>query len=144
MAVKDVYARLVVADAARAIDFYVTALGAKERERYTAPDGRIVHAEVLIGTTRIAVKDEDDGDPAPPTLGGTPVIMALDVDNADEVGAAMEAAGATVLYPISDQPYGSRGGRLRDPFGHLWMISQPIEGLSPAEIQQRTTAMFES
>lgn len=53
------------------------------------------------------------------------MILALDVDDADALGDAMVAAGATVVYPIQDWDYGSRGGRLADPFGHLWMISQP-------------------
>jgi PhnB protein len=126
MAITNVYPRLVVAGAAAAIDFYVKALGAVEIERYTADDGRIVHAALRLGEITVAVKDEGDGDPAPPTLGGTPVIMALYVDNADEVGAALLDAGATVIYPIEDQPYGERGGRLRDPFGHQWMVAQPL------------------
>ena len=54
------------------------------------------------------------------------MILALDVDDADAVGKAMIAAGATVVYPIQDREYGARGGRLADPFGHLWMISQPL------------------
>jgi uncharacterized glyoxalase superfamily protein PhnB len=121
------YPRLVVSDAARAIDFYVAALGAKESaQRYTGPDGKIVHSEVTIGAARLAIKDEGDGDPAPTTLGGTPVIIAIDVENADAVAEAMLRHGATVVYPIHDAEYGIRGGRLADPFGHLWMVSQPL------------------
>jgi PhnB protein len=138
------YPRLVVSDAARAIDFYVAAFGAKEVARYTDPNEKIVHAEVQIGGVTLAVKDEGDGDPAPTTLGGSPVIIALDVADADAVGEAMVKAGATVVYPIQDWPYGSRGGRLADPFGHLWMISQEIEELSPEQIQQRTDTMYSS
>lgn len=125
MAISTMYPRLVVTDAARAIDFYVAAFGAKETERHSSPDGRIVHAAVKIGDITIAVKDEGDGDPSPTTLGGSPVILALDVPDPDAVGAAMERAGATVVYPIQDWEYG-RGGRLADPFGHLWMISKPL------------------
>lgn len=142
--IRSMYPRLVVRDAAAAIDFYVAAFGAKEIERYTDPAGKIVHAAVEIAGMTVAVKDEGDGDPAPTTLGGSPVIIALDVTDADAVGAAMERAGASVVYPISDWEYGSRGGRLADPFGHLWMISQELEQLSPEEIQRRTTAMYES
>jgi PhnB protein len=121
------YPRLVVADAARAIDFYVAALGATETQRHAGPDGKIVHAEVTIGAARVAVKDEGDGDPAPTTLGGTPVIIAIDVESADAVADSMLRHGATVVYPVHDAPYGVRGGRLADPFGHLWMISQPLD-----------------
>ena len=72
----------------------------------------------------------------------SPVIIALDVDNADAVAEAMLAAGATVVFPIQDADYGERSGRLADPFGHLWMISQRLEDLSPEEIQRRTDQMF--
>jgi uncharacterized glyoxalase superfamily protein PhnB len=143
-AVTRLYPRLVVSDATRAIDFYRGALGAEEIERYTGPGGRIVHALLRLGGAGLAVKDADEGDPAPPSLGGTPVIMALDVTDADAVAEAMVRAGATVVYPVADQHYGQRGGRLADPFGHLWMISQTIEDLTPEEVQRRTDAMFSS
>jgi PhnB protein len=116
--------RLVVLDAARAIDFYVTALGAKELERHTGPDGKIVHAAIDINGHTITIKDEGDGDLAPPSLGGSPVILSLNVTDADATADAMTQAGATVVYPIQTWEYG-RGGRLADPFGHLWMILQP-------------------
>ena len=144
MTINNLYPRLVVSDGSRAIDFYVAAFGAKETERYTDPSGKIVHAAITIGDATVAVKDEGDGDPAPTTLGGSPVIIALDVEDADAVAEAMLRGGATVVYPVSDQPYSSRGGRLADPFGHLWMISQALEDLTPEEIQRRTTGMFES
>ena len=136
------YPSLVVSDGARAIDFYRDTLGAEESERYTGPDGMIVHAMLRIGGAAIAVKDADTGDPAPTSLGGSPVIMALDVPDADAVAEAMLRGGATVVYPVADQHYGQRGGRLADPFGHLWMISQTIEDLTPEQIQQRTTDLF--
>lgn len=120
------YPRLVVSDAARAIDFYVAAFGAKETARHTGDDGRIVHAAVTIGEIRVAIKDEGGGDPAPSTLGGSPVILAIDVESADAVADAMLRHGATVVYPVHDTEYGMRGGRLADPYGHLWMISQPL------------------
>jgi PhnB protein len=138
MSISRVYPRLVVSDAAAAMDFYMTALGAKEIVRYTTAHGKIVHAELDFGGTMVAVKDEDDADRAPTTLGGSAVIMALDVDDADAVAEAMRRAGASVIYPIQDWDYGERGGRLADPYGHLWMIAQRIEDLPPEEIQRRT------
>lgn len=116
--------RLVVQDAARAIDFYTAAFGAKELERHTDPNGKIVHAAIDIAGHIVAIKDEGDGDPAPPSLGGSPVILSLGVTDADATAEAMTRAGATVVYPIQTWDYG-RGGRLADPFGHLWMILQP-------------------
>lgn len=121
------YPRLVVSGGAKAIDFYAAAFGAKAGERHTDDNGRIVHAELSFGNGfTIAVKDADESDPGPATLGGSPVILALFVDDADAVADAMIAAGASVVYPIQDWEYGMRGGRLADPFGHLWMISQPL------------------
>jgi PhnB protein len=122
------YPRLVVSDAPKAIEFYAAAFGAEEFERHTDPTrGKVVHAALRLGAgITIAVKDEDESDPAPTSLGGNPVIIALEVDDADAVGEAMLAAGASVVYPIQDWDYGSRGGRLADPYGHLWMIDQPL------------------
>jgi PhnB protein len=140
--IENLYPRLVVSDGAAAIEFYTRALGAKETARYTDPAGKIIHAELTIGTATVAVKDEDDTDPAPTSLGGTPVVIALYVDNADAVAAAMTDAGAQVVYPVSDWPFGERSGRLADPYGHLWMVSQRTEDLSPEEIQRRTATMF--
>ncbi|HLL68013.1 MAG TPA: VOC family protein [Micromonosporaceae bacterium] len=122
--ISGMYPRLVVSDGARAIDFYAAAFGAVETERHTDPEGKIVHAGLTIGGFAVAVKDEGGGDPAPPTLGGTPVILALDVADPDGVADAMLRLGATVVHAISDQPYG-RGGRLADPFGHHWMLTRP-------------------
>jgi PhnB protein len=116
--------RLVVAGAAAAIEYWTQVFGAREVERYTAPDGSIVHAEFAIGDSRIATKDEDDADRAPNSLGGTPVLLMLEVDDVDAVGERMVGAGGTVVYPIADREGESRGGRIRDPFGHEWMISQ--------------------
>jgi PhnB protein len=116
--------RLIVADASRAIAFYVEAFGAEEVSRYE-DDGKIMHAELRFGEVSFTLKDEEPGTPdvGPADLAGSPVILELNVSDADAVGAAMEKAGAAVIYPIDDHPYG-RVGRLRDPFGHVWMISQ--------------------
>lgn len=138
--IQNFYPNLVVADAAAAIDFYRSAFGARETARYTDSTGKIVHAEVTIGTFTLGVKDEGYGDVAP-SGGGPTVVMALDVSDADATAKAATGAGATVIHPVSDQPYGDRAGRVADPFGHHWMISQRNENLTPAEIQERTAAM---
>jgi PhnB protein len=115
--------RLVVEGADAALAFYTSAFGATVTERYTDADGRVVHSMVQTGPVRFSVKDAGDGDPAP--SGGVPVIMSLDVTDADAVADRMLAAGATVIYEIADHGYGY-GGRLRDPFGHQWMVSQSV------------------
>ncbi|HYH32398.1 MAG TPA: VOC family protein [Pseudonocardia sp.] len=130
------YPRLVVAGADAALDFYARALGGTVTERFTGPDGRVVHSIVEAGPARFAVKDAGDGDPAP-TGDGIPVIMSLDVADADAVAERMLGAGAAVIFPIADHGYGQYAGRLRDPFGHQWLISQRLEDLTPEQIQDR-------
>lgn len=117
--------RLIVSDAAKAIDFYVDAFGAEVHSRYTDDDGLIVNADLTIDGVPFSLKDETPGttDLSPTSFGGTPVLLQLAVADVDAVGAAMERAGATVVFPVSDHPYG-RMGRFADPFGHLWMVSQ--------------------
>jgi PhnB protein len=121
-AITGLYPRLVVEGADAALEFYAKALDAVVSERFTGPDGRVVHAMVQAGPIRFAVKDAGDGDPAP-SGSGIPVIMSLEVTDADAVAERMLAAGSTVIYEIADRGYGY-GGRLADPFGHQWMISQ--------------------
>ena len=133
----ELYPRLVVDGADAALDFYRKAFDAQVSERYTGPDGKVVHAMVVAGPVRFAVKDADGYDPAP-TAGGVPVIIALYVSDPDAVAARMVDGGATVVFPVDDHPYGERGGRLADPFGQLWMIACRTEDLTPAQIQERT------
>jgi uncharacterized glyoxalase superfamily protein PhnB len=121
----ELYPRLVVKGADAALAFYSRAFGGEVIERYTGPDGGVVHAMVQAGPVRFAVKDADEYDPAPGP-DALPVIIALFVTDPDEVADRMIAGGAEVIYPIADHDYGDvqdRGGRLRDPFGHLWMIA---------------------
>jgi PhnB protein len=115
--------RLVVDGAAQAIDYYKEVFGAEEIARYDEPSGKIVHAELGIGDSRLTLKDADDTDRAPASLGGSPVLLMLHVDDVDAVGEKMVAAGGKVIFPIQDSEVG-RGGRIQDPFGHAWMISQ--------------------
>ncbi len=135
----DLHARLVVDGADAALAFYTAALGGEVTERYTV-DGRVVHAMVRVGPVRFAVKDAGDGDAAP-SGGGGPVILSLDVTDADAVAARMLATGATVVFEIGDHGYGDYGGRLADPFGHQWMLSQRIEQLDTDQVQARLNAM---
>lgn len=135
------YTRLVVDDAAGALDFYTAAFGATELVRFPEPSGKIVHAEFQLGADIVSVTDADgDLNRSPVSLDGSGVLLTLVVEDADAVGAAMQRHGATVVIPIADQFYGRREGRLRDPFGHLWIISQDGEDLSTEEIQRRVEA----
>jgi len=129
--------RLVIDGVDRAIAYYQRALGATLEERFTGPDAKVVHAELAIGPIRIALKDEDGTDASAATLGGSAIILQLDVVDADAVGAALVEAGGTVVFAIGDTSYGYRQGRIADPFGFQWLISQQIEELTPAEAQAR-------
>jgi PhnB protein len=132
----------VVKGAARAIEFYKEALGAEVTSRFTMPDGTIVHADLVVGSAAFMLTEEDRAhcNDSPVALKGTAVILNLEVDDARAMGARMEKAGAKVLFPIDDQFYGRREGRLVDPFGHMWILSQEIENLAPEEIQRRMLA----
>lgn len=119
--------RLVVADAAKAIDCYRDVFGAEEVARYNGDDGSIVHAELRLRDAAWTLKDEDDTDQAPTSDGRAPVLLTLEVDDADAVAERMVAAGGAVVFPVDDHGYG-RMGRVRDPFGHIWMISERPTG----------------
>jgi PhnB protein len=140
--------RLVVADGAAAIEFYRDAFGAEELgESFTDPDGRVIHAEIRIGDSVVMIT-EDAGDASalarsPRSLGG--IVSAIMATFWNDVDAAWEravAAGAEVVHPLADQFYGERGGRLRDPFGQQWMLSQHIEDVSPEEMNRRAAEFF--
>jgi PhnB protein len=139
--------RLVVRDAARAIEFYRAAFAAEDvGERFTGPDGELIHAEVRIGDSVIMLTDESDSDApakAPGSLGGmVTAIMATYWFDVDAAWHRAIAAGADVVYPLADQFYGERAGRLRDPFGQQWMLSQRIENVPAEEMAGRAAAFF--
>ena len=130
--------QLVVSGVAAAIAWYSKALGAHELLRNAAPDGRIMHSELLLGDSRFFVVDEFPGSmQSPSTLGGTPVTLHLYVADVDALFARAVEEGATVLMPVADQFWGDRYGMLADPFGHRWSIASRIEDLSPRALQQR-------
>jgi PhnB protein len=138
--------RLVVRDGAAAIEFYRRAFGAVEAgERFSTPSGLVIHAEIRIGDAVVMVTDEaDNGAPArsPRSLNGVvTAIMATYWDDVDQAWERAVGAGAEVIYPLADHFYGERGGRLRDPFGQQWMLSQRIEALSPDELKRRVAKL---
>lgn len=141
--------RLVVRDGAAAIAFYGEAFGAVEiGERFTGPGGELIHAEVQIGDSVVMISEEaEDGAPArsPHSLdGAVSAIMATYWEDVDAAWERAVGAGAEVLYPLADQFYGDRAGRLRDPFGHQWMMSQRIEQLTAEEMRRRAEGFFAS
>ncbi len=133
---------IAVRDGAQAIDFYKKAFGAVELYRLIDPEsGKIGHAELTINGALLMLSDEyPQYNKTPETLGGVSakyLIMCPDVDAA--YARAIEA-GAEAVTPLTTQFYGHRDGRVRDPFGHEWLLSQMVEKVSPAEMQRRWDA----
>ncbi len=121
---------LSVRNGLAAIEFYKNAFGAIERMRHVSPDGAVV-AEFAIGECRFIIADEapEYGNYSPETLGGTTIRMGLEVIDPDQVAKQAIAAGAKEIYPVADQKYGYRIGRIEDPFGHHWEIFKPLKKL---------------
>lgn len=136
--------RLVVSDGEAAIGFYLAAFaGAEIGERFTDPSGVVIHAEVRIGDSVVMVTEEA-GDSEAVASRSPQCIMATYWEDVDAAWKRAVGAGAEVIHPLADQFYGERGGRLRDPFGHQWMLSQRTERLSSEEMARRAAAFFGS
>jgi len=133
--------RLRVKNAAAAIDFYTRAFGARELMRFEG-HGRIAHAELEIGNAIVMLGEEaaEYGFPSPEALGGSPVSMRLEVDDADRSVERAVAAGARLVTPPADQFYGDRVGHVADPFGYGWDITERKEDLSVEEMHRRMAA----
>lgn len=145
MAVHELFTYLCVPDAARAIEFYSRAFGAREKMRLTEPSGRIGHAELDLGGTTLMLADEfpEFGITAPAPGVSTGVTIHIHVDDADAVVKRATDEGATLEREPKDEFYGERSGCVRDPFGHRWSIGHRIEDVSPEEMQRRYTAMLQ-
>ncbi|MFY9793608.1 MAG: VOC family protein [Candidatus Sulfotelmatobacter sp.] len=130
--------RLTFRDAAKAIEFYKQAFGAKETMRFET-GGSIPHAEVLIGESTILLTEEwpEGGRFSAETLGNSPVIMSLSVPDVDKFFAHAIEAGAKTVRPIADQFYGRREGMLQDPFGYTWSVSTVTEEMPVEEMHRR-------
>lgn len=133
---------LILKDAARGIDYYKRAFGATELFRMAGPDGKIGHAEILIGNSHIMLADEAPqmGARSPQSYGGTPVSILLYVEDVDAVFNQAISAGGTVQRPVEDQFYGDRMGGLTDPFGHAWYVSTHKEDVPMEELEKRAAA----
>ncbi|MBV8936045.1 MAG: VOC family protein [Alphaproteobacteria bacterium] len=133
---------LILNAAADAIAFYKKALGAAEVIRMDDPSGRIHHAEITIGGSRIMLADEHPEIQAlsPKTIGGSPVWLHLYVEDVDAAVERAVAAGAKLTRPVANQFYGDRVGGIEDPFGYRWFIATHNEDLTMDEIRRRAAA----
>lgn len=123
---RTVTAYLCASDASGAIAFYKRAFGAEERSRLTGEDGRVGHAEIVLGASVFYLSDEwpEMHVLSPTSLKGNSVSFVLAVPDVDAAFQRAVDAGATVERPVVDQPYG-RGGWVVDPFGHRWSLMTP-------------------
>jgi PhnB protein len=131
---------LCMKGAARAIDFYVRAFGARETyARITDGDGRVGHAELTIGASTIFLADEhpETGVISPATLGGSHMSFVINLPNVDDVVKQAVAAGGRLSRPVENKFYGHRSGEITDPFGYRWTLSTKIEDLTEEEVQRR-------
>jgi PhnB protein len=133
---------LAVEDAARAIEYYAKAFGAKEVVRMDAPGGKIGHAELEIGDSRIMLADPfpQSSTRPPKELGGTSASVFLYVEDVDAVVKQAVDAGATVTMEVADQFWGDRFGTVTDPFGHVWSVATHIEDVPAEEMAERAKA----
>jgi PhnB protein len=133
---------LAVDDAAKAIEYYKKAFGAKERGRMDAPGGGIAHAELEIGDSVVMLSDPfpQASTKPPKELGGTSASVFMYVEDVDAVVKQAVDAGATVLMEVADQFWGDRFGTVQDPFGHTWSVATHVEDLTPEEIAERGKA----
>ena len=131
-------------NAGAAIDFYKKAFGATELMRMGAPGEKIGHADLQIGDSHLMIADEfpEMGFLSPQSVGGSPVMIHLYVEDADATTARAVTAGAKVVKPVEDQFYGDRGGQIDDPFGHKWYVSTRKEDLSFDEVRERAAKMM--
>jgi PhnB protein len=129
---------LACKDAAGAIEFYRKAFGAAEVMRMPAPGGKIGHAEIRIGDSRVMLTDEypEMDFLSPQTRGGTTVHIHVYVRGVDAMVERAVAAGAKLLREVKDQFYGDRSGSLQDPFGHVWHLATHVRDLSPAALRK--------
>lgn len=135
---------IVVRGAEAAAGFYRNAFGAEELSRIPTPDGRLMSVQLRIGDGLLHIADEfpEMGVLAPPSIGGTPVVLALDVADAEAVFAQAIAAGAEVRQPLQDMFWGDLHGQIDDPYGHRWNISQHLRDVPQDEIVTAAARQF--
>src|SRR5213594_4641726 len=134
---------LVIGGAAKAIEFYKKAFGAKEVTRQPMPDGTLMHAMIKIGDSLVMMSDEFPGSDtkSPTSAGGTTFNLHVYTKDVDKLWNQALAAGATASMPLENQFWGERYGKLQDPFGHIWSVATVVK-MSEAEKEAKRQAAF--
>lgn len=133
---------LTLDNAGQTIEWYKKALGAEEVSRSVGPDGKIMHAEIRIGDSRVMMNDAMMGGKGPSAYGGSPASLWVYVDDCDALFNRAVSAGATVEMAVADQFWGDRGGSIVDPEGYRWWIATRKEDLTDEEVRKRAADFF--
>ncbi len=136
---------LSISDAKKAVAFYSRIFEITPHVLLNMPDGRVMHCEFRIGSTRFFLSEElpeHGGTPSPTRLGATSVAIHLYVDDCDAMVETMANHGSTILMAPTEMFWGERFARVRDPFGHEWGIATQLREMTPKEIQAAAAAMF--
>ncbi|MDN5857271.1 MAG: VOC family protein [Pseudonocardia sp.] len=131
-----------VPDATAAVEFYLRAFGATELMRHRLPDGRVLFVELAFGPDKLLLSEEvvELNALAPASVGGSPVMLLLELDDVDATFARALDAGAEVEMPVAEMFWGERYGIVRDPFGHRWALCTRREQLAPDEVARAVPA----
>jgi len=133
--------QLTLDNATQAIEWYKKALGAEEKGRAIGPDGKVLHADLQIGSSRIFVNDAMMGSKTAKAFGGSPASFWIYVADCDALFNRAIAAGAKQaggpMGQLQDQFWGDRSGTLTDPEGYTWTIATRKEDLTPDEMKKR-------
>jgi len=137
---------LRVKRAAEAIEYYGRAFGTTELMRLMMPDGRVGHAEIRLGDSIIMLSDEfpEMDIVGPESAGKATSALMIYVSDVDAVMKHAASVGATVVMPATDQFWGDRMGKLKDPYGHKWTVATHMEDVSPEEMNRRMRDLYPS
>ena len=135
---------LSIDGATEAIEFYKKVFGAQEQVRMDAPGGKIGHAELGIGDSKVMLADTfpDMGGKSPKQIGGSPVTIMVYVEDVDACYQRALDGGATAERKVEDQFYGDRAGSFVDPFGHIWHVATHVEDVPEDEMARRAQQMM--
>lgn len=140
---KTVNVMLIVKDADKALRFYNSAFEAEVVMELKDANGFVVHAEIRIDDTIIMLAQENpEYNLSPESAGSTGVVIQLYTGDVEYLFNAAIRAGAEEIFPIKEQFYGDRAGRVKDPFGHHWIIATHVEDVTPKELQRRFHELY--
>jgi len=137
---------LTVADVKAAVNFYQKAFGFAKRGIMNGPDGKPMHAELTLRGTTLMLGPENvsRGARSAKTIGGSPAMLYLTVEDADKVVAKAVKAGATAAGPVMDMFWGDRCGTIIDPDGNAWMLGTHMAEPTPQEMKKKMAEQMRS